>query len=77
MFVNYSCGLLILGKITKIGATRYQILRLIALNSISARAPPQIPLEVYGTPQTPYSCIYWPFKGREEKGRKEKEREKR
>jgi len=40
-------------KISKIGATRYQILRLNALNLISAGAPPQIPLgELTTLPQT-------------------------
>jgi len=51
------CGQLILMKISKIGSTRYQILRLNTPNSISAGAPSHTRLgELSMLPRSP-SCI--------------------
>jgi len=68
--LRLQCGQLILRKISKIGATRYHILRLKCPNLLSAGALPQTSMgELTVLPQT-----LAVFKGATSKGR-EKERE--
>ena len=63
------CGQLILREISKSGATRCQILRLKAPNSISAGAPPQTPLGELTAFLRPLAV----FEGPTSKGREGKE----
>ena len=65
---------LILRKISRIGATRRQILRLKCTNSLSAGAPPQTPLGERCPPDGDLTVFTGPTtKGTEGKGRKGEE----